>query len=90
MSYDELFEWLMKAGTGVMGWHPEATLNTDMTDIMTAYEARLGLIGDVLKAVFGSGDGGKKPAKGKEPKVVWSALPKAETLTPATFDAMFG
>lgn len=87
MSHDELLEWLFKAGTGVLGWPPEVTLAADMTDIMTAYGARLGLIGDVLKAVFGSGDGTASPAKGK---IDYKALPKIDSLTPDAFDAMFG
>lgn len=87
MSHDELLEWLFKAGTGVLGWPPEVTLAADMTDIMTAYEARLGLIGDVLKSVFGSGDSKAVSSKGEAD---FRALPKIEDVSPALLDAMFG
>lgn len=86
MSHDEFFEWLFKVGTGVLGWPPEVTLDADMTDIMIAYEARLGLIGDVLKAVFGTGDSTANPVKGK---VDFRALPKIDDVSPALLDAMF-
>ncbi|MGV6875931.1 hypothetical protein ACUSIJ_25005 [Pseudochelatococcus sp. B33] len=58
-----------------------------MTDIVSAYEARIGLIGDVLKAVFGPGDAKSKPAIGK---VDFKALPKFDDVSPEAFDAMFG
>lgn len=87
MSHDELFEWLFKMGTGVLGWSPRDTLDADMTDIVLAYEARVGFIGDLLKAVFGSGDGKSKPSAGK---VDFKALPKFDDMSPEAFDAMFG
>lgn len=53
MSHREYHAWLFRVATGWLGWRPDDAYMADMADIE---EAHLGRI-DMLKAVFGSGDG---------------------------------
>ncbi len=66
---------------GVLGWTEEQTLDTTLQGIVAALRGRNRLIVNILKAVFGDGDG--QPAT---PKQVESARPMSTEL----FDALFG
>lgn len=58
-----------------MGWTEEQAMRADVNAIQVAHAGRL----DMLKAVFGSGDG---PTEPPEPE-------KLPVMTPALFRAMF-
>lgn len=53
MSHRDYHAWLYKVATGWLGWLPQDAYNSDMADIETAHAGRI----DMLKAIFGSGDG---------------------------------
>lgn len=59
MSQAQFHAWLLKIATGWLGWTEEQALATRMTTIAAAYEGRL----DMLKAIFGSGEGDKPKNK---------------------------
>ncbi|MBN8942227.1 MAG: hypothetical protein J0H01_22160 [Rhizobiales bacterium] len=58
MTHAEFHAWLLGLGMGWLGWTEQQTLESRMTSIMAAYKARI----DMLKAIFGGGDGAR-PAK---------------------------
>lgn len=66
---------------GVLGWTEEQTLDTTLQGIVAALRGRNRLITNVLKAVFGEGDGTPTPAKQVE---------SSRPMSPELFDAMFG
>lgn len=51
MSQSDFYDWLMKIGTGWLGWTEDEVLDTSVATILRAYEGRL----DLLKACFGGG-----------------------------------
>lgn len=55
VSFAEHHERLFKLATGWLGWTPEQTWNATPAEIRAAYEGRL----DMLKAIFGAGEGEK-------------------------------
>jgi hypothetical protein len=46
---------LFAIGTGVVGWTPQQTLQTNMQHIVAAYNARTEFVFDIAKALFGDG-----------------------------------
>ena len=62
--HSEFFEWLMKIGTGWIGWTEAQILDTHMVTIELAYEGRL----DMLKHIFGGPSEPEEPIEpiGKE------------------------
>jgi hypothetical protein len=58
-SYAEHHARLFKLATGWLGWSPEEAWNATPAEIKAAYAGRL----DMLKAIFGAGEGKKTPAQ---------------------------
>lgn len=52
MTRAEFYERLLTIGMGWLGWTEQATLDTTMPAILTAYTGRV----EMLKAIFGGGD----------------------------------
>jgi len=56
MPFAEFYTELFAIGTGALGWTPADTWAATPAEIITAHKGRVKLIGDILKAVFGSTD----------------------------------
>jgi hypothetical protein len=58
VSFAEHHERLFRFATGWLSWTPETAWNSTPNEITEAYQGRL----DMLKAIFGGGEGKKTPA----------------------------
>lgn len=56
VTHAEHLAHLYRMATGWIGWTPEAALDATPAEIIEAAKGRQELIGDILKAVFGSSD----------------------------------
>ncbi len=54
--FAEFHASLFAIGTGWLGWSPAETWNATPAEILAAQRGRVGLIGEVLRAVFGTTD----------------------------------
>jgi hypothetical protein len=54
IAFDEYFTRLFQIGTGWLGWTPEDTWNATPAEIINAYEGRLEMFREMLKAIYGT------------------------------------
>ena len=59
IAFDDYHSQLYRIATGWLGWTPETAWNATPAEIVAAHQGRV----EMLKAIYGSGDQAKTPAK---------------------------